>query len=59
MSKRPDLHLVEGNPAGDEDRTYRLRETRLQPAPTEKAWPKAGAWRELVRKLLRNPIKGK
>ena len=58
MTKRPDLHVVEGHPAGDEDRTYRLRETSLQSAATEKTWPQAGAWRDLVHKLLRNPFKG-
>jgi hypothetical protein len=58
MTKRPDLHVVEGHPAGDEDRTYRLRESSLQSAPTQKTWPKAGAWRDLVQKLVRKPVKG-
>jgi hypothetical protein len=58
MSKRPDLHLVEGDRKPQERSIYRLRETCLQSPPAEKAWPKAGAWRDLVHKLVRNPVKG-
>jgi hypothetical protein len=57
MIKRPDLHLVEGRLTEDEGRLYRLREARLRAAPAEETWPEAGAWRDLVRKLVRNPVK--
>ena len=55
--KRPDLHVVEGRLTQDEARIYRLREARLRAAPAQEAWPKAGAWRDLVHKLVRNPVK--
>lgn len=58
MSKRPDLYLVEGRLTQDEGRIYRLRETRLHQAPAQEPWPKAGAWRDLVHRLVRNPVKG-
>jgi hypothetical protein len=57
MSKHPPLYLVEGSLAG-EDRIYRLRDSRSQQAPAQQTWPKAGTWRDLVRKLVRNPVKG-
>jgi len=57
MTKRPELHLVEGRLTQDESRIYRLRESHLRPAPAEETWPNAGAWRDLVRKLVRNPAK--
>lgn len=59
MSKRPDLYLVEGRLTQEEGRLYRLRETRLRRAPAQEPCPEAGAWRELVRRLLRNPVKDK
>jgi hypothetical protein len=59
MSKRPPLYLVEGRLTQDEGRIYRLRESSLRHAPAEEPWPKAGAWRELVQGLLRNPVKDK
>ena len=57
MIKRPELHLVEGYLTEDEGRIYRLRETRLRAAPAEETWPAAGAWRDLVQKLVRHPVK--
>jgi hypothetical protein len=56
MSKRH-LHLVEGTPAPAEGRIYRLRESSARHAPAEKPWPASGEWRELVRRLQRNPVK--
>jgi hypothetical protein len=58
MSKRPSLYLVEGGLAQERRRIYRLRETRPHEAPAEEPWPKAGEWRALIRRLMRNPVKG-
>ena len=57
MSKRPDLYLVEGCTAPLEGGIYRLRAAGARPAPTEAAWPEAGAFRDLVHGLLRIPRK--
>ena len=57
MRKRALLYLVEGRLTRDERGIYRLRESRLRTAPAEELWPEAGAWRDLVHRLLRNPIK--
>ena len=54
--RRPPLVLIEGSRTQDEGRIYRLRDTRSQRAPAEEAWPKAGAWRDLVRSLVRNAL---
>jgi hypothetical protein len=58
MSRRPPLYLIVGGLTQDERRVYRLRDTRAQIVPAQEPWPKAGAWRDLVRKLMRNPVKG-
>lgn len=58
MSKRTSLHLILGGLTGEERRIYRLREARLHHVPAQEPWPEAGAWRDLVRKLMRNPVKG-
>lgn len=55
MSKRPVLHIVEGS-GTHEGGLYRLRDARAQHAPVEKPWPKSGEWRDLVRRLVRNPV---
>lgn len=57
MRKRPLLYLVEGRLTRDGRGIYRLRESRLRTTPAEELWPEAGAWRDLVHRLLRNPIK--
>lgn len=57
MSKRPVLHLIVGRLAREEGGIYRLREGRAQRAPAEEPWPKDGAWRELVRRLTKNPVR--
>lgn len=57
MSKRPLLYLVEGRLTRDAGGIYRLREARTRAAPAEALWPEAGAWRDLVHRLLRNPLK--
>ena len=57
MSKRPRLYLVEGGVPQEQRRLYRLREARPQEAPPEEAWPKDGEWRQLIRRLMRNPVK--
>lgn len=59
MIKRPDLLLIAGGLTHEEGRIYRLRETRPREAPPEEPWPKSGEWRDLVRRLMRNPVKGK
>ena len=55
MSK-PQLRIIQGSkePHG---RLYRLRpghQTASATAVLE--WPRAGSWRELVHRLLRNPV---
>lgn len=57
MSKRPELRIIQGSKLADDSRPYRLpggRAGASATAPIE--WPRAGAWRELVRRLLRNPV---
>jgi hypothetical protein len=56
MSKRPELHVINGREAPKERKVYRLRETRPREAPAQ-AWPASGEWRELVRRLAKNPVK--
>lgn len=56
-TKRLHLHLVKGGRTQDEGRLYRLREPRDQHAPVEESWPKDGAWRELVQRLAKNPVR--
>jgi hypothetical protein len=57
MSKRPRLYVVEGRLARDAGGIYRLREARTRTAPAEALWPEAGAWRDLVHRLLGTPVK--
>ena len=57
MSKRPLLYIVEGRPTRDTGGIYRLREARLRAAPAQQLWPEAGAWRDLVHRLLRGPLR--
>ena len=57
MSQTPQLRIIQGSKEADERRLYRLRqghETESATAVLE--WPRAGAWRELVHHLLRNPV---
>ena len=56
MSKRPELYVVHGRESPKERKLYRLRVTRPQVAPAQ-AWPASGEWRELVRRLAKNPVK--
>ena len=56
MSKRPKLHVIEGLRAHGRG-IYRLRDDREQHAAVEKPWPNPGEWRDLVRRLVRNPLK--
>ena len=56
MSKRPVLRVIEGLRAKERG-IYRLRNDREQHAPVEKPWPTPGEWRDLVRRLVRNPVK--
>ena len=58
MRKRPPLYLVEGGLTQEHRRIYRLRETRPHAAPAEEPWPKAGEWRQLIHRLMRNPVEG-
>jgi hypothetical protein len=58
MSKRPPLYLVDGGLGEDQRRIYRLREARPHAAPAQEPWPKDGEWRLLIRRLMRNPLKG-
>jgi hypothetical protein len=57
MSKRPLLYLIEGRLSRDPRGIYRLREAGTRAAPAEALWPEAGAWRDLVHRLLGTPVK--
>ena len=56
MTRRPDLYLVEGCTGPAEDGIYRLRAANARSAPAEAAWPEAGAFRDLIHRLLRVPL---
>lgn len=58
MSKRPPLYLVDGGLTQEQGKIYRLREARAQQAPAQESWPKDGEWRQLIRRLMRDPLKG-
>jgi hypothetical protein len=58
MSKRPRLALIEGGLADRQRGIYRLRQGRAQGVPAEDAWPPDGEWRKLIRRLMKNPVKG-
>ena len=57
MSKRPPLYVIEGGLAQEQGKFYRLRGARAQHAPVEEVWPKDGEWRQLIRRLMRSPVK--
>jgi hypothetical protein len=56
MSKRPELRIIQGS-RDAESGIYRLRtgSVLVVPAPVLE-WPRAGAWRELIHRLLRKPV---
>ncbi len=57
MSKRPELRIIQGSKLQDDSRLYRLPRGRARASATAAIeWPRAGAWRELVQRLLRNPV---
>ena len=57
MSKPPELRIIQGSKRPDDSRLYRLPRGRGgQSAVAAIEWPRAGAWRELIHRLLRNPI---
>ena len=57
MSKRPELRIIQGSKLRDDSRLYRLPRGRGGESATAAIeWPRAGAWRELVQRLLRNPV---
>ena len=56
MRKRPKLRVIDGRKGEDESRIYRLRAGRAgESAAREIEWPSAGAWRQLVHRLMRTP----
>jgi hypothetical protein len=57
MRKRPELRIIQGSKLPDDGRLYRLPRGRgHESAAVVIEWPRAGAWRELIHRLLRNPI---
>ena len=54
MSKRPRFQLIQGGLTQEQRGIYELRERRAA-APEPEAWPAAGAWRRLIRSIMRNP----
>jgi len=57
MSKRPPLYLIAGGMTEKHRGFYRLRHGFAQNEPTQEPWPRDGEWRELIRRLLKNPVK--
>jgi len=55
MSKPPQLRIIQGSKEPDQAGLYRLRHGRATGADAGIEWPRAGAWRALVHRLLRNP----
>jgi hypothetical protein len=56
MSKRPELRVIRGSKETEERRRYRLRSHGASGAPGPAIeWPQAGAWRDLVHRLMRTP----
>ena len=56
MRKPPKLRIIQGRKGSDQSRLYRLRPDASETANARIEWPRAGAWRELVHRLLRNPV---
>ena len=57
MSKQPKLRVILGSKEPHHSRPYRLpRGYASGSATAALEWPRAGAWRELVHRLLRNPV---
>ena len=56
MSKPPKLRIIQGRKEPEQSRLYRLRQDASETANARIEWPRAGAWRELVHRLLRNPV---
>jgi hypothetical protein len=57
MRKPPELRIIQGSKRPDDSRLYRLPRGRAgESAVAAIEWPRAGAWRELIHRLLRNPI---
>ena len=57
MSKRPELRIIQGSTRPDDSRLYRLPRGRAgDSAVAACEWPRAGAGRGLIPRLLRNPI---
>jgi hypothetical protein len=54
VSKPPVLRMIRGSKEG-ESTVYRLRAGSPIAAPAPAEWPRAGAWRELVHRLLSRP----
>jgi hypothetical protein len=58
MSKRPEFRVIRGAKETEESRRYRLRSHGASGAPEAAVeWPQAGAWRELIHRLMRTPAK--
>lgn len=57
MRKPPKLRIIQGRKEPAQSRIYRLRQDASESANARIGeWPRAGAWRELVHRLLRNPV---
>ena len=57
MRKRPELRIIQGSKPPDDSRLYRLPGSRAgESAVAVIEWPRAGVWRDLVHRLLRNPV---
>ena len=56
MSRRPKLRIIQGSKDA-ESGIYRLRTASVLVVPSPVIeWPRAGAWRELIHRLLRKPV---
>ena len=58
MTTRPPLYLIDGDVTEEQRRVYRLRQGRAREALAPEPWPpRDGEWRELIRRLTKNPVK--
>jgi hypothetical protein len=57
MSKHPKLRIIQGTRDTADGGIYRLRPESVRQVPASALeWPRAGAWRDMIHRLMRNPV---
>jgi hypothetical protein len=57
MSKHPKLRVIQGTRETADGGIYRLRPDSVrQVQMSALEWPRAGAWRQMIHRLMRNPV---